>query len=80
MNSFKRDTDESTVISSHTARELWRELDPKYGKIDVIKLIQLRRELNFNQHYSDTACYFTKLKKLRSTKIDNTFVICKYDV
>jgi len=78
LNSFSREISES-VLYSQIVRELWIELEERYGHADGARFFQLQRELNtINQGTNDVASYFTKLKRIwDQLKLLNTFMICK---
>lgn len=80
LNSLSKDIAES-VIYSQTAKELWGDLEERYGQADGAKLFQLHREINnISQGTNDVAAYFTRLKRIwDQMKVLNTFMTCCYE-
>ncbi|XP_070014482.1 uncharacterized protein [Nicotiana sylvestris] len=81
LNSLSKSIAES-VLYSKTAREIWKELEARFGQCNGAQLYQLQRELNDDvQGASDIAGYFTKVKQIWD-ELDalNTFdhCSCKY--
>ncbi|XP_006367204.1 uncharacterized protein [Solanum tuberosum] len=64
INSLSRDIAES-VLYYPTAKEIWKELEARFGQCNGAQLYQLQKELNDAVHgANDIAGYFTKVKKL----------------
>lgn len=62
LNSLSKDIGDS-VIYSKSARDLWTNLEHRFGQSNGAKLYHLRKELSgLTQGSSDIATYFTKLK------------------
>uniref|UniRef100_A0A0V0HSJ1 Putative ovule protein n=1 Tax=Solanum chacoense TaxID=4108 RepID=A0A0V0HSJ1_SOLCH len=77
LNSLSREISES-VIYSTTAKELWVDLEARFGQSSGAKLFQLQKELNdLVQGSSDIATYYTKIKRLWD-ELDSldAFVLC----
>lgn len=64
LNSLSREISESVIYSS-TAKELWSDLEARFGQSSGAKLFQLQKELSdLVQGVADIATYYTKIKKL----------------
>ncbi|KAH0669476.1 hypothetical protein KY285_025467 [Solanum tuberosum] len=64
LNSLSREISESVLYSS-TAKELWAELEARFGQSSGAKLFQLQMELSdLVQGSYDIATYYTKIKRL----------------
>ncbi|XP_059315522.1 uncharacterized protein LOC132066174 [Lycium ferocissimum] len=64
LNSLSRDISES-VLYYHTAKDIWVELEARFGQSSGARLYQLQKELSdLVQGSSDIAAYFTKIKRL----------------
>lgn len=64
MNSLSREISESVIYSS-TAKDMWIELDARFGQSSVAKLFQLQKKLSdLVQGSSDIVTYHTKKKSL----------------
>jgi len=54
-----------SIIYTKTARQMWVELEERFGQINGAKLYQVKREMcNISQGANDIATYFTKIKSL----------------
>ncbi|XP_047257650.1 uncharacterized protein LOC124889714 [Capsicum annuum] len=54
-----------SIIYSSTAKDLWTELEARFGQSSGTKLFQLQKELSdLVQGSSDVATYYTKMKRL----------------
>jgi len=54
-----------SVIYTKTARQMWVELEERFGQINGAKLYQVKKEMcNVSQGTNDIATYFTKVKGL----------------
>lgn len=52
------------VIYSSSTKEIWKDLEDRYGQSNGAKLYQLQKEISdLTQGSNDLATYFTKLKK-----------------
>ncbi|XP_019232228.1 PREDICTED: uncharacterized protein LOC109212948 [Nicotiana attenuata] len=77
LNSLSKDIAES-VLYSQTAREIWKELEARFGQCNGAQLYQLQKELSdVVQGTSDIARYFTTVNKIWD-ELDalNTFDHC----
>ncbi|XP_055826308.1 uncharacterized protein LOC129894666 [Solanum dulcamara] len=64
LNTLSKDIGDS-VIYSTTAKELWENLEQRFGKSNGTKLFHLEKELNILiQGNSDISGYFTKMKRI----------------
>ncbi|KAH0682832.1 hypothetical protein KY290_021419 [Solanum tuberosum] len=64
LNSLSKEIVES-VFYSQSAKELWSDLENRFGQTNGAKLFQLQKELNaVVQGNSSTSGYFTKMKSL----------------
>lgn len=64
LNSLSREISESVIYSS-TAKDLWAELEDRFGQSSGAKLFHLQKELSdLVQGSSDIATYYTKMKRL----------------
>ncbi|XP_009606742.1 uncharacterized protein [Nicotiana tomentosiformis] len=64
LNSLSNEIVES-VLYSHSAKDLWNDLEDKFGKANGAKLFQLQKELSVVvQKNSSVSSYFTKMKSL----------------
>lgn len=64
LNSLSKEISESVIISS-TAKDLWNELEERFGQSCGTRLFQLQKELSIlNQGSNDIAGYYTKLKHI----------------
>ncbi|KAH0676085.1 hypothetical protein KY285_023886 [Solanum tuberosum] len=64
LNSLSREISESVLYSS-TAKDLWAELEARFGQSSGAKLFQLQKELSdLVQGSSNIATYYTKMKHL----------------
>ncbi|XP_060178117.1 uncharacterized protein LOC132608059 [Lycium barbarum] len=62
LNSLSRDISES-VLYYATAKDIWTELEARYGQSSRARLYQLQKELSdLVQGASDVVAYFTKIK------------------
>ncbi|XP_019240928.1 PREDICTED: uncharacterized protein LOC109220913 [Nicotiana attenuata] len=80
LNSLSTEIAES-VLYSKTAKEIWEELEDRFGQSNGALLYQLQKELSdLVQGTSDVAGYYTKFKKI-SDELDNidTCVRCSCD-
>ncbi|KAH0734514.1 hypothetical protein KY285_010221 [Solanum tuberosum] len=70
LNSLSREISESVIYSS-TAKELWSDLEARFGQSSGAKLFQLQKELSdLVQGVANIATYYTKIKKLWD-EVDN---------
>lgn len=64
LNSLSKDIAES-VLYSKTAKDIWKELEDRFGQCNGAKLFQLQKELSdLVQGNSDVAGYYTKVKRI----------------
>ncbi|KAL9995344.1 putative RNA-directed DNA polymerase [Helianthus debilis subsp. tardiflorus] len=64
LNSLSKDIGES-VIYAQTAKQLWTELNDRYGQASGAKLYQLQKSLcEITQGNSNVATYFAKMKAI----------------
>ncbi|XP_015170405.1 uncharacterized protein [Solanum tuberosum] len=64
LNSLSKEIAES-VLYSHTAKDLWKDLEDRFGVTNGAKLFQLQKELSaVSQGNSSVSTYFTKMKSL----------------
>ncbi|XP_059281264.1 uncharacterized protein LOC132034956 [Lycium ferocissimum] len=64
LNSLSREISESVLYYS-TAKDIWTELEARFGQSSGARLFQLPKELSdLTQGASDIASYFTKMKQL----------------
>ncbi|XP_075087854.1 uncharacterized protein LOC142169833 [Nicotiana tabacum] len=80
LNSLSREIADS-VICSQTTKDLWDNLEDRFGQPNSAKMYHLQKELSdLIQGSSDVACYFTKIKRLWD-ELDtlNTHVKCSCD-
>ncbi|XP_015163701.1 uncharacterized protein [Solanum tuberosum] len=64
LNSLSREISESVIYFS-TAKELWSDLEARFGQSSEAKLFQLQKELSdLVQGATDIATYYTKMKRL----------------
>ncbi|XP_060186369.1 uncharacterized protein LOC132615795 [Lycium barbarum] len=64
LNSLSKEIAE-TVLYSKTAKEIWTELEERFGQSNGPQLYQLQKEISeLAQGNSDIAGYYTKLKRL----------------
>lgn len=64
LNYFSREISES-VLYYATAKDIWAELEDRFGQSFGPHLFQLQKELNdLVQGSSNTAAYYTKIKRL----------------
>ncbi|XP_075108915.1 uncharacterized protein LOC142180748 [Nicotiana tabacum] len=64
LNSLSKEIAES-VLYSKTAREIWKELEDRFGQSNGALLYQLQKELSDTvQGSSDIAGYYTKVKRI----------------
>ncbi|KAK9065740.1 hypothetical protein SSX86_015141 [Deinandra increscens subsp. villosa] len=64
LNVLSKEIGES-VLYTQTAKNLWKELDDRYGQSNGIKFYQLQKELcEITQGNTDIATYFTKMKTI----------------
>ncbi|XP_070040888.1 uncharacterized protein [Nicotiana tomentosiformis] len=64
LNSLSKEIGDN-VIYSNSAREMWINLEHRFGQSNGAKLYHLQKELSsLSQGTSDIASYFTKLKRL----------------
>ncbi|XP_009623169.1 uncharacterized protein [Nicotiana tomentosiformis] len=55
-----------TVVYSEFAKDIWKELETRYGKADGPRVFELKREVaHISQGALDITSYFNKLKQLR---------------
>ncbi|XP_019234963.1 PREDICTED: uncharacterized protein LOC109215366 [Nicotiana attenuata] len=63
-NSVSRDIADS-VLHCDTARDLWKDIEERYGQSNASRYYQIQREIGgVSQGYSDIASYYTRLRKL----------------
>ncbi|XP_060182902.1 uncharacterized protein LOC132612837 [Lycium barbarum] len=77
LNSLSKEIAES-VLYSKSAKELWSDLEDRYGQANGAKLFQLQKELSaVVQGNSSVSAYFTKMKSL-SDELEalNTYIVC----
>jgi len=76
LNSLSKDI-ASSVLYSRTAKDLWSDLEHRFGQPNGAKLYHLQKELaDLVQGSTDIASYFTKMKRLWNeldTLNDNMF-------
>ncbi|XP_059294735.1 uncharacterized protein LOC132047752 [Lycium ferocissimum] len=80
LNSLSRDISES-VLYYATAKDIWEELEARFGQSSGARLYQLQKELSdLVQGPSDIATYFTKIKRLWD-ELDtlDSFIPCSCD-
>ncbi|XP_016465739.2 uncharacterized protein LOC107788574 [Nicotiana tabacum] len=54
-----------TVVYSEYAKDIWRELETRYGQADGAKVFELKKELaHISQGALDIVTYFNKIKQL----------------
>ncbi|XP_060188771.1 uncharacterized protein LOC132617712 [Lycium barbarum] len=78
LNSLSKEIAES-VLYSVSAKDLWKDLEERFGQANGEKLFQLQKELNATtQGNTSVSTYFTKMKSLWD-ELDalNTFSACK---
>jgi len=77
LNVVTKDIGDSIIYAKST-RDMWIQLEEKYGQANGAKFYQLRKEIcNINQGTSDIATYFTKIKTLWDEMSDlNDIPIC----
>ncbi|XP_033510008.1 uncharacterized protein [Nicotiana tomentosiformis] len=64
-NSVTKQQIHRTVMYSEYAKDIWRELETRYGKVDGARVFELKRELaHISQGDLDIASYFNKIKQL----------------
>ncbi|XP_019224022.1 PREDICTED: uncharacterized protein LOC109205734 [Nicotiana attenuata] len=64
LNSLSKEIDES-VLYSKTAKEIWKELEDRFGQSNGALLYQLQKELSdLVQGNSDVVGYYTKFKRI----------------
>ncbi|XP_016476600.1 uncharacterized protein LOC107798145 [Nicotiana tabacum] len=64
LNSLSRDIADS-VLYSKTAKDIWMELEARFGQCNGAQLYQLQKELNeLVQGNTNIAGYYTKMKKI----------------
>ncbi|XP_019234851.1 PREDICTED: uncharacterized protein LOC109215274 [Nicotiana attenuata] len=63
LNSLSKEIAES-VLYSHSAKDLWNDLEDRFGQTNGAKLFQLQKELSVVQGNSNASSYFTKIKSL----------------
>uniref|UniRef100_A0A1S4C6M0 Retrotransposon gag domain-containing protein n=1 Tax=Nicotiana tabacum TaxID=4097 RepID=A0A1S4C6M0_TOBAC len=77
LNSLSKEIAES-VLYSQSAKDLWSDLEDRFGQANGAKLFQLQKELSsVVQGNSSVSTYFTKIKSLWD-ELDalNTFSVC----
>nr|XP_009597238.1 uncharacterized protein LOC104093214 [Nicotiana tomentosiformis] len=77
LNSLSKEIAES-ILHSQSAKDLWSDLEDRFGQANGAKLFQLQKELSsVVQENSSVATYFIKLKSLWD-ELDafNTFFAC----
>ncbi|XP_019260086.1 PREDICTED: uncharacterized protein LOC109238110 [Nicotiana attenuata] len=80
LNSLSKEIADS-VICSRTAKDLWTDLEDRFGQSNGANLYHLQKELNdLVQGSNDLAGYFTKVKRLWD-ELDtlNANISCGYD-
>nr|XP_009787368.1 PREDICTED: uncharacterized protein LOC104235332 [Nicotiana sylvestris] len=80
LNSLSKEIAES-VLYSQSAKDLWADLEDRFGQTNGAKLFRLQKELSaVVQGNSSVTTYFTKMKSLWD-ELDafNTFSACVYD-
>ena len=56
---------EDNIVYAKTTRQMWVELEERFGQVNGTKLYQLQKEMcNFSQGASDISTYYTKVKSL----------------
>ncbi|XP_049372622.1 uncharacterized protein LOC125837571 [Solanum verrucosum] len=77
LNSLSKEVAES-VLYSHSAKDLWKDLEERFGQANGAKLFQLQKELGaLVQGNSSESGYFTKMKSLwDELHALNTFSAC----
>ncbi|XP_019264489.1 PREDICTED: uncharacterized protein LOC109242112 [Nicotiana attenuata] len=80
LNSLSKDIAD-TMLYSKTAKDIWTELEARFGQCNGAQLYQLQKELSeLVQGNSDVAGYYTKLKKIWDEQDTlNTRVVCSCD-
>lgn len=64
LNSLTKSIADS-IVYAKTARDMWVDLDERFGQINGAKLYHVNKELsNVSQNTDDIAAYFTKIKSL----------------
>ncbi|XP_060190781.1 uncharacterized protein LOC132620082 [Lycium barbarum] len=64
VNSVTKEIQRS-VVYSEFAKDIWRELEDRYGKADGARVFELKKSLaHISQGSLDIASYFTKIKQL----------------
>ncbi|XP_015160610.1 uncharacterized protein [Solanum tuberosum] len=64
LNYLSKDIPDN-VIYSQTAKDLYTDLEQRFGQSNGAKLFYLQKELSdFVQDNTDVACYYTKMKRL----------------
>ncbi|KAM3304356.1 hypothetical protein P3S67_015388 [Capsicum chacoense] len=64
LNSLSREISDSVIYSSPT-KELWNDLEARFGQSSGAKLFQLQKKLSdLSQGTCDIATYYTKIKRL----------------
>ena len=64
LNAVIKDIGQSILFSS-TAREIWLQLERRFGEVDSTKLFRVQRDLCLiSQNNLSVADYFTQIKKL----------------
>ncbi|XP_060178316.1 uncharacterized protein LOC132608287 [Lycium barbarum] len=64
VNSVTKEIQRS-VVYSEFAKDIWRELEDRYGKADGARVFELKKSLaHISQRSLDIASYFTKIKQL----------------
>ncbi|XP_059315403.1 uncharacterized protein LOC132066014 [Lycium ferocissimum] len=77
LNSLSRDISESVLYYAN-AKDIWEELEARFGQSSGARLYQLQKELSdLIQGPTDIATYFTKIKRLRD-ELDtlDSFIPC----
>lgn len=80
LNSLSKEIAES-VLYSYSAKQLWNDLEDRFGQANGVMLFQLQKELSaVVQGNSSISSYFTKMKSLWD-ELDalNTFSTCVCD-
>lgn len=63
-NSLSKDIAE-TVLRCETARDIWSDLEERYGQSNANRYYQIQREIaGISQGSSDIATYYTRLRRL----------------
>lgn len=79
LNSLSKEIADS-VIYSKTTKDLWKELEDKFGQSNETQIYHLQKELSdLVQSSNDIAGYFTKIKSLWMSDALNSSINCLCD-